>query len=121
MNIETKKHKIVYRYRNKDNILEEIEFYLNYPEENPIDIVEDMVRQNLLLGRDAAIVSHNITRLLKSKTQETNELYFPLYDKKHELVTNTCKEIKILKRGYGCLFISNKYFKRKMYRDNNKH
>tara|TARA_Y100001970_G_scaffold225019_1_gene277680 strand:+ start:154 stop:432 length:279 start_codon:yes stop_codon:yes gene_type:complete len=87
--------------------LTEIEFDLNYPKEQPIDLIEDMVKKNLLLGRNAEILSFNILKLLKLKNNKP--LYFPLYDerKKLKIGDNGCEEQSILKKGYGCIYLVN--------------
>lgn len=121
MNIPHGKYKLIFRYRNNsNNSLEEIEFVLNYPIEEPIDVAEAMVRYKLLRGRDAELLSFNIKRLLKFKYLSTMPIYFPLYDEKRllnlrNIRDNGWKKQKRLKKGYGCLFISNDYLKKIMY------
>tara|TARA_B100000700_G_C14963490_1_gene817720 strand:+ start:1151 stop:1483 length:333 start_codon:yes stop_codon:yes gene_type:complete len=105
MNIVKGTYNITYRYLNNEDTLEEIDFYINYPREKPIDIIEDMVHNNLLLGRNAEILSFNIHRLLKSDNNEP--IYFPLYDEKKKLNGHGYEKQIILKRGYGCLYMSN--------------
>ena len=117
MTIPSGKHRLIFRYRNNSNgVLEEIEFIVNYPTEEPIDVVEDMVRQKLLRGRDAELLAFNIKRLLKSKNLLTKPIYFPLHDEKQLLNKGEKgweKQLN-LKKGYGCLFIANDYLKKMM-------
>ena len=113
MAIPTDKHRLIFRYRNSKNNLEEIEFSVNYPIEKPIDVVEDMVRYGLLRGRDAEPLAFNIERLLKSIYLFTKPIYFPLHDVKQLLNAGEkgWEPQQKLTRGYGCLFIANDYLK----------
>ena len=117
MNIPPDKYRIIFRYRNHSNfILEELEFIVNYPIEEPIDVAEAMFRHKLLRGRDVDAVASNIKRLLKSKDLLTKPIYFPLHDAKQLLNRgdNGWQEQKKIKRGYGCLFIANEYLNKIM-------
>ena len=114
MSIKESLYKIVYRFRNSKQKLIEIEFDLNYPEEQPIDLIEEMVKNNLLLGRNAEILSFNILKLLKKCDYKT--IFFPLYDEKRKLNigVNGYEQQKYLKDGYGCLYLVNKSIKSKI-------
>ena len=117
MTIPSSKYKLIFRYRNNSsNILEEIEFVINYLTEEPIDVAEAMVRHNFLRGRDAEALASNIKRLLKSQNLLTEPIYFPLHDSKQLLNMGEkgYEKQKNLKRGYGCLFIANDYLKNMM-------
>ena len=117
MTIPADVYRLIFRYRNNSsNILEEIEFIVNYPTEEPIDVAEAMVRYKFLRGRDAEALASNIKRLLKSQNLLTEPIYFPLHDVKQLLnMGEKGWEIqKDIKRGYGCLFIANDYLKKMM-------
>ena len=116
MAIPADKYRLIFRYRNSNRFLEEIEFIVNYPTEEPIDVAEAMARHNFLRGRDADALASNIKRLLKSTNLFTEPIYFPLHDSKQLLNMGEkgWETQKKLKRGYGCLFIANDYLKRMM-------